>query len=212
MPLSSITLSEKSERSTKVKYSRVLKYVLRRDLVFYYLCALANMLSVAIIFSYVAVYMIEEFGLYRSTYAIIVFLLTTTFGVSSVFAGKFCDKSAMLSGLVGTVGILISAILMIISGALVHLVLALILFEILSAFAYNPLYVVLSKRLPENVKGSGINLADTMLNISFLVLPALEFIVESYGAKSALLLPVIISILAIVSSIHQQMRKDFDAH
>jgi len=92
-PLLSILLGEIEESEVKVRRSYVFRYVLRRDLLYYYLCALANIVSISIMFSYVVSYMIEQYRLTRQIYATILFLATTIFGMSSIVASKLCDRA-----------------------------------------------------------------------------------------------------------------------
>jgi len=199
MPVSAAMLNEYSEPRKHINLRNVLQCVISGDLVFYYACALANTLTVSILFSYIVVYMIESFDLDLSIYALIIFMTTMTFGISSVVAGKISDKYPRESGFVGTIGIMISIILIVTSNNIIYIVFGLILFEGLSAFAYNPLYVVLSKRLPDEVRGTGINVADTLLNISFIALPILEIVAKRCGYVMLLFIPLLVCIFALAT-------------
>ena len=90
-------------------------------------------------------------------------------------------------------------ILIIASNNILNIVFALVLFEALSAFAYNPLYVVLSKRLLGEIRGTRINVADMLLNISFIVLPILEVVAKRYGYVILLFIPLIVCISSLAT-------------
>jgi len=42
-----------------------------------------------------------------------------------------------------------------------------------------------------------MNTADTLLNISFVVLPLLEIVTESYGIETTLILPAVLSLVPV---------------
>jgi len=190
-PISSAFLRTEIVRDKALPISKVSKFILRKSFLPFYLCTLAEVMSVSIIFSYIVVDIIERYNLTPNTYAIIIFCAISAFSIASVFVGRISDRYPEYSATFGVFSMSICILIMLMSNTLFSLILAFIMFEIVSAFAYNPLYIVISKELPEEIKGFGINLADWIINLSFLILPFLELLAAKFGLR-AVLLPLII--------------------
>ena len=199
-PISAILIKDEPPKES-FNVRKVRSSILRRDLLPYYIFALTEILSVAILFSFFNVFLIEEFALELRTYAIIMLTAVSLFAISSVIAGRLVDRHPMTCGVFGACGIAISLSLILILNGLIELIFAFLLFEVVSAFAYNPLYIVVSKRVSEDVRGFAINFADFLVNLSFLTLPLIEILAKNVNLKFPVVIGLVLAILSILISV-----------
>ena len=195
-PLSALLLEEPRVQRDNVKVTHVIRYITRKELVPLYLCAISEVFSVSIFFSYIVVGAIEKFNIPQRTYAFILFIAISVFGIASVPASKLSDRYPYQSAVFGSLLIALFTYMIFISNNIVLFVLFFVAFEAISAFALNPLYVVASKIIPDEMRGTGINLVDAIVNTTFFILPFLEILAENYGIYFTLVPAIIISLFS----------------
>lgn len=147
-------------------------------------------------FSYIVVGAIEKFNIPQRTYAFILFIAISMFGIASVPASKLSDRYPYQSAVFGSLLIALFTYMIFISNNIALFVLFFVAFEAISAFALNPLYVVASKIIPDEMRGTGINLVDAIVNTTFFILPFLEILAENYGIYFMLVPAIIISLFS----------------
>ena len=197
-PLSVILLEE--PKTLRQEYGniklKVIKFVMRKELIPLYLCTISEIFAASIVFSYIVVNAIELFNLSQRAYGFILFVVLSTFGISNIFASKIADSHPIESAIIGVYMIAVSTYLITISKTLETFLISIIIFEITSALAYNPLYVQASKILPDEIKGIGINSVDAIINLTFVTLPILEIVAKNYGLNATLIPATLLSLLA----------------
>lgn len=197
-PLSVILLEE--PKTLRQEYGniklKVIKFVMRKELIPLYLCTISEIFAASIVFSYIVVNAIELFNLSQRAYGFILFVVLSTFGISNIFASKIADSHPIESAIIGVYMIAVSTYLITISKTLETFLISIIIFEITSALAYNPLYVQVSKILPDEIKGIGINSVDAIINLTFVTLPILEIVAKNYGLNATLIPATLLSLLA----------------
>lgn len=200
-PLAVVLLSEPPRRRLGAlrHVSRAFSAILKREFIPFYLCTFAEILAFGVVSSYIVAELVDVYNLTVREFALVTFVLTSLFGVFSVPASNLADRRPTLSASLGALMIAVSLGLAVFACDLLSLLACLALFEIFSAFAFNPMYVVVSKRLPDSVRGLGINLADVLVNTGFLALPAMEVIACAYGLRLTLVPAVAVNIIAFVT-------------
>ncbi len=197
-PFSALLLEEPKTNKTNIDGMRVIKYIIRRELIPLYLCTISEVLSVSVLFSYIVVGSIKKFNISQRMYAFILFVTISTFGIASVLASKLSDRYPHQSAIFGSLMMAIFTYLIFISNDIFLFVTFFIAFEAISAFAFNPLYVVASKIISDEMKGMGINLVDAIVNTTFITLPFLEILAENYGLYFTLVPTIFISLLSSI--------------
>ncbi|HDI02190.1 MAG TPA: MFS transporter, partial [Ignisphaera sp.] len=186
------------------RLSEILRYVIsvirHRVILALIPIAYAEILCFSILVSYYTPYLVLELNFSEFEYGLFIFLESIAFSIGGYISEIVYRRYRFRSSILASILLLISyaSLYLQTSHTMILAIVAIIGF--VSAFIINPVYIEFSNIVKEDVRGFSINMLDSLINTSFILLLVLDPIVMILGSRASLLISsAIISICTTIS-------------
>lgn len=162
--------------------------------------AVAQAVSFTILTTYYTAYLTVELGLSPWEYGLFLVAECLGFSLGSLVSEYLYEKYRYSTLTVSTILLGVLYYLLSQVTAVLSIIVLVTPLGFLSALIFNPLYVECARRLPEEVRGTGVNLVDTIVNLSCGSVALLEPLMQVLTYRYSVLVPVAVLLTAALTS------------
>jgi len=183
---------------TSLKYS--IKLLRLRGVRVLLSLAIAEALSFATLITYYTSYLVIHLKFNEVDYGLFLFLEAIAFSIGSYASERLYKAYSTMVAMIGCFALLISYTCLHFVYEKLPIFLLSSAIGLSSSLTFNPVYIEVSKVLSDEFRGLGINILDMIIDITLALIILLEPIVILIGFNNVTLIPVVIVLIALTTS------------
>lgn len=160
--------------------------------------AIGEVLIFAIILTYYTSYLVIYMGYTEIEYGLFLTLEAASFGIGSYISEYIYRSIGYLTAALGCLGLILGSLMLWNPLLKLAVFAAAIVIGLSSSLSLNPVYIEVSHRVSDDIRGIGINVLDMIINLWFLAIAPMEIFINIVGVNN---IPLIMVLIILISSV-----------